>query len=96
MKWVEKYAPQSLADVVGNEKIKDQIETWASRWLAGEAQKPLLLVGPPGVGKTTIAHLVGKEYFSETIEVNASDKRSYDLIQRTVGESSKTRSLFHQ
>lgn len=96
MKWVEKYAPQSLADVVGNGKIKDQIETWASRWLAGEAQKPLLLVGPPGVGKTTIAHLVGKEYFSETIEVNASDKRSYDLIQRTVGESSKTRSLFHQ
>ena len=84
MKWVEKYAPQSLADVVGNGKIKDQIETWASRWLAGEAQKPLLLVGPPGVGKTTIAHLVGKEYFSETIEVNASDKRSYDLDRKSV------------
>ena len=95
MKWVEKYAPKSLGEVVGNAKIKAQIEVWANKWAQGIPQKPLLLMGPPGVGKTTMAHLVGKEYFSETIELNASDKRSYDIIKNTVGESSKTRSLFH-
>ncbi|WP_461435962.1 replication factor C large subunit [Methanosphaera sp.] len=96
MKWVEKYSPKSLGDVLGNAKIKAEIEVWANKWSKGEPQKPLLLMGPPGVGKTTIAHLIGKEYFSETIEVNASDKRSYDIIKRTIGEASKTRSLFHE
>lgn len=94
MKWVEKYAPKSLGDVLGNTKLKAQIETWAKKWVRGEEQPPLLLVGPPGVGKTTMAHLVGDEYFSETIEVNASDKRSYDIIKKTVGESAQTQSLF--
>jgi len=94
LKWVEKYSPKSLGDVLGNAKIKAEIEVWANKWSKGEPQKPLLLMGPPGVGKTTIAHLIGKEYFSETIEVNASDKRSYDILKRTIGEASQTRSLF--
>ncbi len=95
MKWVEKYAPKKLGDVLGNAKAKAQIEVWANKWSKGVPQKPLLLMGPPGIGKTTIAHLVGKEYFSETIEVNASDKRSYDIIKNSIGEAAQTRSLFH-
>ncbi|MGN1321540.1 MAG: replication factor C large subunit [Methanosphaera sp.] len=94
MKWVEKYAPKTLGDVLGNAKAKAEIEVWANKWLHGNPQKPLLLMGPPGIGKTTIAHLIGEEYFSETIEVNASDKRSYDILKRSIGEASKTRSLF--
>ncbi len=94
MKWVEKYAPKSLGDVLGNAKIKAEIEVWANKWAHNDPQPPLLLMGPPGVGKTTIAHLVGKEYFSETIEVNASDKRSYDIIKNSIGEAAQTRSLF--
>lgn len=96
MKWVEKYSPKTLGDVLGNAKIKAQIEVWANNWLQGIPQKPLLLMGPPGVGKTTMAHLVGKEYFSETIEVNASDKRSYDILKRSIGEASQTKSLFQE
>jgi len=96
LKWVEKYSPKSLGEVLGNAKIKAEIEVWANKWSKGEPQKPLLLMGPPGVGKTTIAHLIGKEYFSETIEVNASDKRSYDILKRTIGEASQTRSLFQE
>ena len=96
MKWVEKYSPKTLGDVLGNAKIKAQIEAWANNWSRGEPQKPLLLMGPPGVGKTTIAHLVGKEYFSETIEVNASDKRSYDILKSSIGEAAQTKSLFQE
>ena len=65
-----------MGEVLGNAKAKAEIEVWAKKWSDGIAQKPLLLMGSPGIGKTTMAHLVGKEYFSETIEVNASDKRS--------------------
>ena len=45
------------------------------------------LIGPAGTGKTTLAHLAAKE-FSEYIELNASDKRSYDIINNTIGEAS--------
>lgn len=95
MKWVEKYAPKTMGDVLGNAKPKAEIEVWAKKWADGNPQKPLLLLGSPGIGKTTIAHLIGKEYFSETIELNASDKRSYDIIKASIGEASQTRSLFH-
>nr|WP_286242806.1 replication factor C large subunit [Methanobacterium ferruginis] len=48
---------------------------------------------PPGTGKTTLAHLIAV-YFSDHIELNASDKRSFDIIMNTIGEASASTSLF--
>ncbi|WP_405275335.1 replication factor C large subunit [Methanobrevibacter sp.] len=93
MLWTDKYRPQSLDEVVGNNKEKKIIQEWVSKWKSGNPQQPLLLVGPPGIGKTTLALIIAKE-FSEYIELNASDKRSHDVIKSTIGESSSTRSLF--
>lgn len=93
MLWTEKYRPKSIAEVIGNNKEKEEIQKWVDEWKAGNPQKPLLLVGPAGIGKTTLAHLIA-DNFSEYIELNASDKRSQDEIMRTIGESSSTSSLF--
>ena len=93
MLWTDKYRPQTLDEVVGNKKEKEIILNWVKNWKSGNPQQPLLLVGPPGIGKTTLAMIIAKE-FSESIELNASDKRSQDIIKRTVGESSSSRSLF--
>ena len=93
MLWTDKYRPQTLDEVVGNNKEKKIILDWVGNWKNGNPQQPLLLVGPPGIGKTTLALVIAKE-FSEYIELNASDKRSQDVIKSTIGESSSTRSLF--
>ncbi|MBQ7927131.1 MAG: replication factor C large subunit [Methanobrevibacter sp.] len=93
MLWTDKYRPQTLDEVVGNNKEKKIIMDWVGNWKNGNPQQPLLLVGPPGIGKTTLALVIAKE-FSEHIELNASDKRSQDVIKSTIGESSSSRSLF--
>ena len=79
MLWTDKYRPKTFDDVVGNVKQKAIIQKWVEKWKNGEPQPPLLLIGPAGTGKTTIAHIIADE-FSEYIELNASDKRSHDLL----------------
>jgi replication factor C large subunit len=93
MLWTEKYSPKSFDDVLGNVKIKEAIMEWTEEWIEGNTQKCMLIIGPPGTGKTTLAHLAANE-FAEYIELNASDKRSYDIITRTIGEASKSKSLY--
>ncbi|WP_409200266.1 replication factor C large subunit [Methanobrevibacter sp. DSM 116169] len=94
MLWTEKYRPKTLKEVLGNGKQKVEIEKWVDSWKNNKPEKPLLLVGPPGIGKTTLAHIIAKE-FSEYVELNASDKRSYDIIMNTIGESATTKSFFN-
>lgn len=44
----------------------------------------LSILGPPGVGKTTTAHLVSKELVFDIVEFNASDTRSKKLLKEEV------------
>ena len=43
--------------------------------------KALLLCGPPGTGKTTLAHVVAKHCGYRPLEINASDDRSHDVLK---------------
>jgi len=93
MLWTEKYRPKNFDEVLGNLKAKKEILKWVEEWKAGNPQKCLFLLGPPGTGKTTFAQLIANE-FSDSVELNASDKRSYDAIMSTVGEASASMTLF--
>ena len=46
--------------------------------------KAVLICGPPGTGKTTLAHVVAKHCGYRPFEVNASDDRSHDVLKDTL------------
>src|SRR5690242_14895374 len=90
--WVYKYAPKNSNEIIGQNKAIQKIIAYVTTYKQGK--KPLLLTGPPGIGKTSCVYAVAQELDREIIEVNASDTRSKDAITSLVGAASKQQSLF--
>jgi len=54
-----------------------------------ERPPDLLFAGPPGCGKTTLAHIIAREIKARIVEINASDERGIQTIREDVKSQSK-------
>jgi replication factor C large subunit len=90
--WTEKYRPKKIEEMVGNEEARLRFISWLRDWKEGD--KAALLLGPPGTGKTTLVHLVAKEFDMNLIELNASDTRTKDKLVKSIGEALLSSNLF--
>ena len=91
--WVEKYRPQTIDDCILPESIKKTFKDFLN---AGEIPN-MLLSGPPGVGKTTVAkalcHQLGVDYYV----INGSDEgRFLDTVRNNAKNFASTVSLTSQ
>ncbi|KAG8531035.1 uncharacterized protein KY384_004392 [Bacidia gigantensis] len=92
--WTVKYAPSATNMVCGNKGQVEKLQNWLRSWpmnLKTSFRKPgkdgfgifraMILHGPPGIGKTTAAHLAAKLEGYDIVESNASDTRSKSLVE---------------
>ena len=77
--WVDTYAPSSLAEVIGHKDSITQLTSWLTSWPS--QGRGALISGPPGIGKSTVAHLLAKHNGYVVAEYNASDTRSISMLR---------------
>ncbi|KAI0392490.1 replication factor RFC1 C terminal domain-containing protein [Xylariaceae sp. FL0594] len=104
--WTVKYAPTQPSHICGNKAAVERIQKWLKGWQQAKrynfqkrgadgmgGERAIILSGPPGIGKTTAAHLAAKLEGYDVIESNASDTRSKKLVEAGVSEVMNNTSL---
>jgi replication factor C large subunit len=94
MMWVESSRPRTVEELIGNEEARLAIIKWLAEWVIGS--KPLLLLGPPGVGKTTVVQALSFQFDYDLIEMNASDTRNREILLNRIIPAFKNTSLLEK
>lgn len=97
--WTTKYAPTQMNHICGNKGQVEKIQTWLKGWQTAHkynfqkrgadglgGYRAIIIHGPPGIGKTTAAHLAAKLAGYDILERNASDVRSKKLVETGLAE----------
>lgn len=88
----EKYRASCFADIKGQEIVIEKLKAFVRRFPLGK--KSIILYGPAGTGKTSLAYALASETKSEILELNASDLRNKEQIEKILKPASEQTSLF--
>lgn len=93
--WVAKYRPKHLKEIVGNEESQKSFLKWLESWRkTDKSKRATLLYGPAGTGKTVTVEASARDLGYDLIEVNASDKRTADALEKVAGLAATQGALF--
>jgi len=89
----EKYRPEKLDDFIGNEDVKERVKNCIDKGFGNIP--PLLFIGPPGCGKTSMAEIICHELFGNKSrrhwkELNASDDRGIKVVREDIKNFART------
>ncbi len=84
----------SLSHIVGNSRSIFAMKAFADDIDSGKKRTPLMLSGPPGVGKSSSMRLLAAEHGWNLIELTASDYRDKDTLSRLLTAPAASRGLF--
>ncbi len=92
--WIEKYRPKRLEEMVGQKEIVVRLQSYVK---TGNLPH-LLFTGSAGIGKTTAAVALAREFFGDTWqmnfrEMNASDERGIDVVRNQIKDFARTSPL---
>lgn len=104
--WTTKYAPTSVNMICGNKGAVEKLQAWLRAWRKNAKSgfkhpgkdgsgkyRSVMIHGPPGIGKTTAAHLVANLEGYDVLESNASDTRSKRFVENGIAGVLDTTSL---
>ena len=91
----EKYRPKTLTEFCGHETVILELKKWLANYFLpktkNDASKAnVIIMGNPGIGKTTLAHILLSSFGFDVIELNASDTRNGDQIDNIFKETLKS------
>ncbi len=91
----ERLRPARLDAVAGNPRARSELRAWARGWEGPRppARRAALLIGPPGVGKTSSALALAADLGWTVVEMNASDARNQTAIEEVAGRASLSHTL---
>ena len=84
--WVESFRPSTLDGYIGNEHIIEKVRIFIEN---GDVPH-LLLYGPAGTGKTTLARIIANGVDSDIMYINASDENSVDTVRDKIKRYAST------
>ena len=87
--WVEKYRPQTIEDCVLPSKLK----TTFLEFVKNNDVPNIILAGPAGTGKTTIARALANELGLDCLLINASEESGIDILRNKIKQFASSMSL---
>ncbi|KAG8723760.1 hypothetical protein FRC09_001846 [Ceratobasidium sp. 395] len=90
--WVDQYKPKVFTDLLGDERVHRETMAWLKEWdqcVFGRRKRRPMKQAPTdgpvyqdehGLGKTTLAHIIGKQAGYGVTEINASDARTGSIV----------------